>query len=94
MLTQFHIELRDENRTTHHLWNALLALATGVLTLIFPNFLYLIAGVYLIALGLLFIPFRIPTPFAAIPIIGGLIILIFPTLIPITLAVFLGLFGL
>ena len=93
MLTQYHIEINARNRSRHHLWNALLALATGILTLIYPNFLYLIAGGYLIALGLLFLPFRIPTSIAAIPIVAGIVIFIFPELIPITFAVFLGLFG-
>jgi hypothetical protein len=94
MLSQYRIDIHDSDRKNHHLWNALLALATGILTLIYPNFLYLIAGGYLIALGALFIPFRIPTPLAAVPIIAGIIILIFPELIPITFASFLGLFGL
>ncbi len=94
MLTQYHIEIHDNNRTRHHLWNAILALLTGILTLIYPNFLFIIAGIYLIALGILFIPFHIPNSLAAVPIISGIIILIFPELIPIIFAVFLGLFGL
>src|SRR5699024_11612585 len=94
MLTQYRIEIHENNRNRHHLCNALLALASCILILIDHNFLYLIAGGYLIALGALFIPFRIPTPLAIIPIIAGILILIFPELIPITIAVFLGLFGL
>lgn len=94
MLTQYRINIQDQNRRRHHLWNAVLALITGVLTLIYPNFLYLIAASYLIILGLLFIPFRIPNTLAAIPIIAGIVIFIFPELIPITFAIFLGLFGL
>lgn len=74
--------------------NALLALATGILTLIYPNFLYLIAGGYLVALGVLFILFRIPPTLSAVPIVAGIIIFIFPELIPVTFAAFLGLFGL
>ncbi|PWN07980.1 hypothetical protein [Rhodohalobacter mucosus] len=74
--------------------NALLALATGVLTLSYPSFLYLIAGGYLVALGLLFIWLKTPAPIAALPIITGVIIFLFPELIPITIAIFLGFFGL
>ena len=94
MLTTYRIEINENNRQRHHLWNALLALATGILTLIYPNFLYLIAGGYLIGLGALFLPFRIPKPLAAIPIVAGILIILFPELIPITFASFLGLFGL
>lgn len=74
--------------------NVLLTLATGVLTLIFPNFLYLIAGGYLVALGLMFIAFRFPGFISALPIVAGILIFIFPELIPFTFAGFLGLFGL
>lgn len=74
--------------------NVLLTLATGVLTLIFPNFLYLIAGGYLLALGLMFMAFRFPGFISALPIVAGALIFIFPELIPFTFAGFLGLFGL
>lgn len=73
--------------------NVLLTLATGVLTLIFPNLLYLIAGGYLLALGLMFIAFRFPGFVSALPIVAGILIFIFPELIPFTFAGFLGLFG-
>ncbi|MEX0608015.1 MAG: hypothetical protein WD016_01735 [Balneolaceae bacterium] len=73
--------------------NILLPLATGLLTLIFPNFLYLIAGGYLVALGVLFITNNYPSVVSALPIVAGIIIFIFPELIPITFAVFLGVFG-
>lgn len=74
--------------------NAVLTLATGVLTLVFPDFLYLIAGAYLLSLGLTFLAFRLPSPMTALPIVTGILIFIFPDLIPITFASFLGLFGL
>jgi len=88
---QVSVEYRTQER---QILNALLALATGMLTLIYPNFLYLIAGGYLIALGILFITFRIPSTLAAVPVVAGVLIFIFPELIPITFAGFLGLFGL
>lgn len=74
--------------------NVILALATGILTLTFPSFLYLIAGGYLIALGLMFAAFKFPGAVSALPIVAGILIFIFPELIPFTFAGFLGLFGL
>lgn len=74
--------------------NALLALATGLLTLSYPNFLYLIVGGYLVSLGLLFLWIRTPVFISGLPILTGIFIFIFPELIPITFAAFLGFFGL
>lgn len=93
MLEQYEIRIQYKTRE-RQFWNALLALATGMLTLIYPNFLYLIAGGYLVALGILFITFRIPPALSAVPIVAGVLILIFPELIPVTFAAFLALFGL
>lgn len=93
MYQQLHINIQYKSRERQIL-NALLALATGILTLIYPSFLYLIAGGYLVALGLVFIYFKIPPVIAAFPVLTGVLIFIFPDLIPITLAVFLGFFGL
>lgn len=92
MFEQYSIQVSYKNRERQIL-NALLALATGILTLTYPNFLYLIAGGYLIALGVLFISFRISPTLSAIPIVTGVLIFIFPELIPVTFAAFLGLFG-
>lgn len=93
MIEQYRIQIQYKKRQ-RQIANALLALATGILTLIYPNFLYLIAGGYLIALGVLFITFRMPSILSAIPIVAGILIFIFPELIPVTFAAFLGLFGL
>lgn len=93
MFEQYRIEI-DYKPRQRQLLNGLLALATGILTLGYPNFLYLIVGGYLLALGLLFMAFRIPAGHAALPIVAGGIILIFPELIPFTFAGFLTLFGL
>ena len=91
----FSINIRSEQQSKEQkLLNVLLTLATGVLTLIFPNFLYLIAGGYLIALGLMFMMFRFPGAITALPVVSGILIFIFPELIPFTFAGFLGLFGL
>ena len=92
MLEHFQISI-DYRPRERQMLNALLALATALLTLIYPNFLYLIAGGYLLALGILFIAFRIPAGLAAVPVVAGVLIFIFPELIPITFALFLGLFG-
>lgn len=93
MFEQYHVEISSESRQSQ-LLNALLAFATGLLTLIYPNFLYLIAGSYLVALGIIFIAFKVSPTLSALPIVAGILIFIFPELIPYTLAGFLGLFGL
>ena len=93
MFEQYQIRIGYRTRE-RQIINALLALATGVLTLGYPNFLFLIAGGYLLALGILFLIFRVPSVISIIPAIAGLVIMIFPDLIPITFAMFLGFFGL
>jgi len=93
MYQQFQVNVQYKTRE-RRIFNALLALATGVLTLVYPNFLYLIAGGYLIALGLTFLYFKTPAVISAFPIVTGIIIFLFPEIIPVTMAVFLGFFGL
>jgi cytochrome c biogenesis protein CcdA len=93
MYQQFQVNIQYKTRE-RRIFNALLTLATGVLTLIYPNFLYLIAGGYLVALGLMFLYFKTPPVIAVFPILTGLFIFLFPEVIPITMAVFLGFFGL
>lgn len=93
MYQQFQIKVEHESKQRRSL-NALLALATGVLTVIYPTFLYLIVGGYLMALGILFLAFKTPPVIAAFPIVTSVLIFIFPELIPVTFAVFLGFFGL
>jgi len=93
LFINFQIDTKQQSKE-QKLINVLLTLATGVLTLIFPNFLYLIAGGYLIALGLMFMMFRFPGAITALPVVSGILIFIFPELIPFTFAGFLGLFGL
>ncbi|MFO7846330.1 MAG: hypothetical protein R6V27_07205 [Balneolaceae bacterium] len=93
MYQQFQVNVQYKSRERQIL-NAVLTLATGILTLIYPSFLYLIAGGYLIALGLLFVAFKTPPVIAAFPILTGIFIFVFPDVIPVTFAVFLGFFGL
>lgn len=93
MFENYQVRIQHKSRQRQIL-NAVLTLATGVLTLIFPNLLYLIAGAYLVSLGLMFLVFRLPSAMIALPIVAGILIFIFPELIPITFASFLGLFGL
>lgn len=93
MYQHFQVNIQYKSRE-RQIFNALLALATGVLTLIYPSLLYLIAGGYLIALGLTFLYFKTPPVIAAFPILTGVFIFLFPDVIPITMAVFLGFFGL
>ncbi len=92
MYTTFQINVQYKTRERQIL-NALLAIVTGLLTLIYPNFLFLIAGGYLLALGLLLIYFKIPAVIAAFPLVAGILIFVFPELIPYTFAGFLGFFG-
>ena len=93
MKQYFHVNIDYKSRERRVL-NALLALVTGVLTLMTPSFLYLIVGGYLVALGLVFMYARTPAIIAAFPMLTGILIFFFPELIPITFAVFLGFFGL
>ncbi|MGM0586922.1 MAG: hypothetical protein ACQETE_00765 [Bacteroidota bacterium] len=93
MLNYFQVDVQYKPRQRQQ-FNAFLALVTGILTLIYPSFLYLIAGGYLLALGLLFLAFRLPSGIVAFPIIAGILIFIFPDLIPITFGIFLSIFGL
>ncbi len=94
MQTYYRISFQQHKPKERTVLNALLAIATGVLTLLYPSFLYLIAGGYLIALGVVFIWFRTPAFIAGLPIVTGIIIFIFPDVIPIAFAAFLGFFGL
>ncbi|WP_234567384.1 hypothetical protein [Rhodohalobacter sp. 614A] len=93
MIQSFRINIHHKPRE-RRIMNAILALATGILTLTYPTFLYLIAAGYLVALGLVFMYAKTPPVIAAIPVLTGLLIFAFPELIPITFAVFLGFFGL
>jgi hypothetical protein len=94
MATYYHISFQQHKPKERTVLNALLAIATGVLTLLYPSFLYLIAGGYLIALGVVFIWFKTPAFIAGLPIVTGVIIFLFPEVIPIAFAIFLGFFGL
>lgn len=93
MLDKYRIQV--EYRThERQILNALLALITGSLALVYPDLLYLIAGAYFAALGILFMAYKFPAPLSAVLIVAGIMIFILPDLIPVTLAAFLGLFGL
>lgn len=75
------------------LLNTILAIATGILTIIYPNFLYLIVAGYLLVLGVMMVYFKMPPVIAAFPIVAGILIFLLPELIPYTFAAFLGFFG-
>lgn len=76
------------------LLNALLAIVTGVLTFIWPNFLYYIVAGYLVALSLLLFAFRVSSFLTALSALTALLIFLLPELIPYTFAFFLAVFGL
>lgn len=89
-----HYQIRfKERRKEHQVLSAILTLAAAILTFVYPNFLYIIAGGYLIALGIFFLISKMPTPIIALPIIAGIFIMLFPNFIPYTFAGFLILFG-
>lgn len=92
MLSTFEVNVQYKT-TERRILNTVLAIATGILTLIYPDFLYLIAAGYLIALGIMMLVFKMPAIIAAFPLTAGLLIFIFPELIPYTFAAFLGFFG-
>ena len=76
------------------LLNTILAIATGILTIIYPNFLYLIVAGYLLTLGIMLVYFKMPPVIAAFPVVASVLIFLLPELIPYTFAAFLGFFGL
>ncbi|MEP2447083.1 MAG: hypothetical protein ABJI69_07635 [Balneola sp.] len=89
------IEIKTDHKPrARQTLNAILTLATAVLALVYPDFLYLIAGGYLVALGVLFFSFKMPSLVSAIPLVTGVLIFVFPELIPITFGIFLAIFGL
>lgn len=92
MFEHFQIQFK-ERRKEHQVLSAILTLAAAILTFIYPNFLYIIAGGYLIALGIFFMIFKMPAPIIALPVVAGFVIMLFPNFIPYTFAGFLILFG-
>jgi len=89
-----HIQITIQRDTgKRKILNALLAIMTGVLALIWPNFLYYIVGGYLLVLALILFLFRAPGFLTALSAITALLIFLFPELIPYTFAFFLAFFG-
>ena len=92
MFSTFEVNVQYRTKERRIL-NTILAIIAGILTLVYPDFLYLIAAGYLIALGIMMLAFKMPAIIAAFPLTAGLLIFIFPELIPYTFAAFLGFFG-
>src|SRR5690625_1878956 len=69
------------------------AIATWILTIIYPNILNLIVVGYLLILGIMMVYFKMPPLLAAFPVVAGILIFLLPVLIPYTFAAFLGFFG-
>jgi hypothetical protein len=93
MFEQYQIRI-EEKQQPRQILNALLAVITGLLALVYPDLLYIIAGGYLLALGILFLIFQVPAAISAFPIVAGALVFVFPDLLPVTFGVFLGIFGL
>jgi hypothetical protein len=88
IMQQFYIEVREDN-PTRRVVNGLVALATGILTLIRPDMLTTIIAAYLIASGLIAFFFRSAMFTGAAAITAGIFIFAFPNLIPYAFAIFL-----
>ncbi len=92
MNTSFSIVMTT-NSGKRKILNALLALFTGILALIYPNFLYYIVGGYMIALGLLLLVFNISSFLTAFSFLSGILVFLFPELIPTIAGIFLAVLG-
>ncbi|MDI6400920.1 DUF3096 domain-containing protein [Balneolaceae bacterium ANBcel3] len=73
--------------------NAIMAILTGVLVLLWPEALYYILGSYLVATGLIYFFFRAPSFLTGTTILAGVLIFFFPFLIPFLFAFFLLMLG-
>jgi len=83
----------DRESGQRKLMNALLALLTGILTLVYPNFLYYIFGGYMVVLGLLLLYYKISSFLTVIAFLGGIFVFLFPESIPLTAGIFLAIMG-
>lgn len=93
MMPQYVEILWQRDGSKHRLLNGLLAVLTGIFALIWPDFLYMIAGGYLIATGLVFMAFRFNSFLVAATMLAGIFIFVFPKLIPFGFAFFLLILG-
>lgn len=93
MATSFYI-LVSERRGQQPLFNGLLATIAGIICLIWPEWLYMMVGIYFIIMALLSLYFKGNTLLTATAAIAGIFIFIYPALIPVTFAIFLIIFGL
>lgn len=82
-----------EKKGQRSFFNGILAVVAGILSFAWPEWLYMMVGIYFLALALMFIYFRGNTFLTATSAIAGLFILFNPQLIPITFALFLVVFG-
>ncbi len=93
MATSFYV-LISERRGQRPLLNGILAVLAGICSLIWPEWLYMMVGVYFLLLAFLSLYFKGNTLLTATAAVAGLFIFIYPALIPVTFAIFLIVFGL
>lgn len=74
--------------------NAVFALITGVLVILWPESLYYILGSFLVASGVLQLLLRAPSVLVVLPVVSGMFIFAFPNFIPYFFAFFLMTIGL
>lgn len=87
-MQQFYMEIKEEN-PNRRLINGLIAVLTGVFTLIWPDFLPVLIAAYLISTGIVYFFFRKAAFIGAASIVAGIFIFAFENLIPYAFAFFL-----
>ncbi len=89
-----HIEITTWQTRQRNIWNAVLALITGILAFIWPDFLYYILAGYLVALAVTFFLLRLSSLITGFTLLMALLIILFPKLIPFSFGLFLAVLGL
>ena len=93
MATSFYV-LISERRGQRPLLNGIVAVLAGICSLTWPEWLYMMVGVYFLLLAFLSLYFKGNSLLTATAAVAGIFIFIYPALIPVTFAIFLIVFGL
>lgn len=93
MAQSFYV-LISERRGQRPLMNGVLATLAGICSLIWPEWLYMMVGVYFLLLAVLSFYFKGNSLLTAAAAVAGIFIFVYPALIPVTFAIFLIVFGL
>lgn len=87
-MSQIYIQMNEGN-PSRKFTNGLIALVTGILTLIMPEMLTIIIAAYLISNGIVYFFYRSAIIIGAASVVAGIFIFVFPNLIPYAFAFFL-----